>query len=90
VEYSFPLGLPELRGVALFDFGDAEPTIGGLTAARIRTAAGGGLRIRLRFLKQWLPVDLYFVEALHRERQDDARFFGFSLGFAFGPGSGGL
>jgi outer membrane protein assembly factor BamA len=85
VEYSFPLAVPEVRGVALFDFGDAEPRFSDFSTRRLRTAAGGGLRLRFRvpLLRQVVPVDFYWVQALAREREDDPRLFTFTIGFAF-------
>jgi outer membrane protein insertion porin family len=82
-EYSFPLVIPELRLVGIFEAADIEPEFGRLSAARIRTAAGGGLRIRMRLLGQPLPMDFYFVKALAKEREDDDRFFTFNIGFGF-------
>ncbi len=90
VEYSFPLIIPELRAVALFEFADVESELSRLSTGRIRTSAGGGLRIRLhdvfgRF-KEYIPVipiNFYWMEALKRESGDDARFFTFTLGLGF-------
>jgi outer membrane protein insertion porin family len=85
VEYSFPIFLKEVRGVALFDFADVESDLSGFALKRIRTAAGGGLRFRIpvAILHQVLPVDFYFVEPLHKERHDDDRLFTFTIGFGF-------
>ncbi len=82
-EYSFPVVLPELRAVALFEVADIEPEFSRLSTGRIRTAAGGGLRLRLRLLGQPFPMDFYFVQALSRERGDDDRFFTFTIGLGF-------
>jgi outer membrane protein insertion porin family len=83
LEYSFPLAFPELRAVALFDFGDIEPHLWDFAAGRIRTAAGGGLEVRLRLLGQNIPINLYWVEALRKERDDRERLWSFSLGLLY-------
>ena len=82
-EYSFPLLIPELRGLGLFHFGDVEADASGFSAGHIRTAAGGGLRLRLKVMGQQFPFDFYFVQALRKERGDDAQFFTFTLGIGF-------
>jgi outer membrane protein insertion porin family len=83
VEYSFPLFWRELRGAAFFDWGDLAPTFSRLSTGRFRTAAGGGLEIRLRLLGQSFPVNLYWTKVLASEPEDREEFFSFTLGFFF-------
>ena len=83
LEYSFPLFWRELRGTALFDWGELAPSFSRLSTGRFRTAVGGGLRTRLHLLGQPLPANFYWVEALGREPEDRERLFLFSLGYAF-------
>ena len=80
VKYSFPLILREIRGMAIFDWGDLEPTISRLSTSRMRTAAGGGLQIRFPVFGL---LDLYWVQALAKESEDRAQLFGFTLGVTF-------
>jgi outer membrane protein insertion porin family len=82
VEYSLPLFWREVRAIGLFDWGDLEPSFSSLSTGRFRTAAGGGLEIRLRLIGQQLPVNLYWVQALASEREDREQLFTFTLGFA--------
>ena len=49
----------------------------------MRTAAGAGLLLRLQILEQVIPVNLYFLEALEKEREDRDRVFTFMLGYDF-------
>jgi outer membrane protein insertion porin family len=82
-EYSFPLGIPEVRGVALIDAADVEPRLEELGTSRIRVGAGGGIRLRLNVFHQLIPIDLYGVQAVSKERGDDTRIFGFMLQLGF-------
>ncbi len=83
IEYSFPIFLREIRGVALFDFGDVEERFSKLAANRIRTAVGGGLQFRLTLLGQQVPVNLYLVEPLRTGPRDREQVFTFTLGYSF-------
>ncbi len=80
VRYSFPLVWREVRGMALFDWGTLEPRISRLSPNRFRTAAGGGIEVRL---PGFGTADIFFVEALARERGDRDRLFGITLGVSF-------
>ncbi len=80
VKYSFPLILREIRGMAIFDWGDLEPTISRLSTSRMRTAAGGGLQIRFPAFGM---LDLYWVQALAKGSEDRAQLFGLTLGVEF-------
>ena len=82
-EYSLPLYWRELRGVALFDWGELAPNFSKLSTGRFRTAVGGGLRVRLHLVGQPLPANFYWVEAVGKEREDRERLFLFSLGYTF-------
>ncbi len=83
VEYSFPIAVPEVRGVAYFDYGDIETELNDISLHRFRTAAGGGVRIRTRIFGQPVPLDLYWTAPLAKERDDDVEVFSFTLGFGF-------
>jgi outer membrane protein insertion porin family len=85
VEYSFPLFIPEVRGVALFDWGAVETDSALLELDRIRTAAGGGLQLRVPvpFTQSRMPVNLYWTRALSSEAGDREQLFAFTLGFGF-------
>ena len=83
LEASAPLFFREVRAVGLVDFADLEPGIDDFRSDRIRIGAGGGLRIRVDLRGQVIPMDFYFVEAVQRERGDDARVFTFSIGMGF-------
>jgi outer membrane protein insertion porin family len=83
VEYSLPLFWREVRGLALLDWGDLEPSFSRLEAGRFRTAVGGGLQVRLRLFGEPVPANFYFVEALSSEERDRERFFSFSVGIGF-------
>ncbi|MCZ6795171.1 MAG: outer membrane protein assembly factor BamA [Planctomycetota bacterium] len=85
VQYSFPLYFKEIRGVALFDWGNLEPSFDNFSTGRFRTAVGGGLRVRLPvpLFEQPIPFNLYWVKALSSENGDEEEIFTFSLGFGF-------
>ena len=85
VAYSFPVFIPELRLQAIFDFGDIQPRLSDYSVDTLRTSAGVGLllRIPIPLIDQLVPVNIYFVEALKKERGDEDRVFTFTLGFDF-------
>ncbi len=83
VDYSFPLYWRELRMSVLFDVGDLEEKFSKFSSDRIRTSAGIGLHARFKLYGLDVPVSFYFVEALRKQRQDDPRFFSFTLGLDF-------
>jgi len=83
VEYSLPLVRPELRAFGLFDWGDLEPSFSRLDLDRFRTAAGGGLHIRLKIGEQRIPATLYWMKALSSERGDREQLFSFTVGINF-------
>ncbi len=66
--------------MAIFDWGDLEPTISRLSTSRMRTAAGGGLQIRFPAFGM---LDLYWVQALAKGSEDRAQLFGLTLGVEF-------
>lgn len=85
VEYSFPLWFRELRAVALFDWGVLESAADRLSADSFRTAAGGGLQIRLPFPlgEQMMPVNLYWAVPITRAAGDETQLFTFTVGYGF-------
>ena len=83
VEYSFPLVWREVRAVALFDWGDLAPSFSRLSTGRFRTAAGGGLQVRLNLLEQPFPANFYWAKALSSERGDREQVFSFTVGYSF-------
>jgi len=83
VRYSMPLYFRELRAFAMFDWGDLESDFGEISTGRFRTAAGGGLSVRLRILGNPLPANFYWMKALSSEAGDEEEVFSFSLGFGF-------
>lgn len=83
VEYSFPLVFREARLVALFDWGNLEPSWGSFSTGRFRTAAGLGLQLRLPALGQIVPLNFYWTKALSSERGDKEQTFAFTLGYGF-------
>lgn len=83
VRYSFPMVFRELRAFALFDWGDLEGDFSSLSTGRFRTAAGGGLSVRLKLLGRPLPANLYWVKALSSEAGDREEVFQFSVGIRF-------
>ena len=86
VQYSIPLFLRELRGVALFDWGNLERNFDTFSTGHFRTAVGGGLQLRfpLRPLTdQVVPVNLYWVQALTSQPGDEEQLFAFTFGFGF-------
>jgi outer membrane protein insertion porin family len=80
VEYSLPLFWREVRAVAVFDWGDLEPSFSELSGNRFRTAAGGGLIFRLTLLGQPFPAAIYWVKALASEPEDREELFSFTVG----------
>lgn len=85
VQYSVPVVWREIRLFSRFDWGDNEPRFSRLSTGRIRTAAGGGVQIRIRtpVFTTDMPVNFYFMQALTSERGDREQFFSFTLGVAF-------
>ncbi len=83
VDYSFPLFRPELRGFGVFEWGDIEPSFSKISTGSFRTAAGGGVMIRLKIGPQYLPATLYWVQALSSERGDREQLFSFTVGLGF-------
>jgi outer membrane protein insertion porin family len=83
VEYSLPLFLRELRVVGVFDWGAIESDPSRFSTGRIRTAAGGGLQLRLPILGGLVPVNLYALQALSSEEGDEEQIFTFTLGYGF-------
>lgn len=83
VEYSLPFFFREVRAVGLFAWGDLEPSIRDIAIDRFRTAAGGGLQVRLKVGPQGLPVNLYWMQALSSEEGDEEQVFSFSLRIGF-------
>lgn len=83
IDYSFPVFIPEIRLQGLFEFGDIQRRMSDYSSDTLRTAAGAGLLLRLELLEQVIPVNLYWVEALKKEREDDDRVFTFTLGYDF-------
>jgi outer membrane protein insertion porin family len=83
VDYSFPVMIPEIRLQGIFEFGDIQRRISDYSSNSVRTAAGAGLLLRLQILEQVIPVNLYFLEALEKEREDRDRVFTFMLGYDF-------
>ena len=81
VEYSAPLFLREVRLVGLFDYGFLEQDWGDVSTGRIRTAAGGGVQIRVPLLGQVVPFNLYFTHALSEELGDREQLFSFTFGY---------
>ena len=81
VEYSMPLFLPEVRGVASFDWGAVEEDFGDLSGGRLRTAAGLGLELRFPLFGEVVPVNLYWTQALSSEEGDREQVFTFTLGY---------
>ena len=90
VEYTFPLFVYFLRGVAFFDWGQLEGPyeVGGvqkwdnhrLAMHRMRTAAGAGIRINLMPLGMPVPISLYWGEAIESMPGDRKHNFLFSIG----------
>lgn len=83
VEYSFPIVWRELRGVAVFDWGDLEPSLSEVRLGRFRAAAGGGISLRLKLFGQVVPANFYWVEELTSERGDRTQLFSFTIGTGF-------
>ena len=83
VDYSLPLFRPEVRPFAIFEWGDIEPSFSGISASRFRTAAGGGLQIRLKIGDQRLPATLYWVKSLSSQPGDREQLFSFTVGLNF-------
>jgi len=83
LEYSFPLVVRELRGVAVLDWGDLEPTFSEISTDRFRLAAGGGLEVRIKLLGQLMPANFYWVKAITSEPGDRLELFSFTLGLNF-------
>lgn len=83
LEYTFPLYWRELRLGVLADVGDVATEFSKLGSGRIRTSAGVSLHARLKIFGLRLPASLYFVEVLRKERDDEERFFSFTLGYEF-------
>ena len=69
--------------MALFDWGDLEPSLSGISTGRFRAAVGGGLLFRLRLLGQVIPANLYWTHALATEAGDATEVFSFTLGVDF-------
>ena len=80
VKYSLPLFWREVRAVGVFDWGELEPMFSDLDTGRFRTAAGGGLQVRLPAFGK---LDLYWSAALSKEEDDREQIFGFTLGVKF-------
>ena len=83
VRYSMPLFFRELRAFAMFDWGDLESEFGEISTGRFRTAAGGGISVRLQVLGNALPANFYWMKALSSEAGDEEELFSFSLNVAF-------
>jgi outer membrane protein insertion porin family len=83
IEYSLPLFFREVRAVAVFDWGNLEPTIGAFSTGRFRTAAGGGLELRLPLLGSVYPANIYFLQALSKFGDDRPQLFTFTVGLGF-------
>jgi outer membrane protein assembly factor BamA len=75
VELNFPLAAEVLRGVVFFDAGTVNRE---LEVGTIRTSVGFGFRLTLPFFGQ-VPIALDFGFPITKDRQDETRFFGFSL-----------
>ncbi|MGQ9592385.1 MAG: BamA/TamA family outer membrane protein, partial [Planctomycetota bacterium] len=83
VEYSFPIVWRELRGVAVFDWGDLEPSFSDVRLGRFRAAAGGGISLRLKLFGRVVPANFYWVGDLTSERGDRTQLFSFTIGTEF-------
>lgn len=83
IEYSFPIVWREIRGVAVFDWGDLEPSLSDVRLGRFRAAAGGGIRLRLRVFGQEVPANFTWVHDLASERGDRTQLFSFTVGTEF-------
>ena len=83
LEYSFPLFLKILRGVAWFDYGNLSTDISTFDFGEMRYAAGGGLRINFPLFGQPLPIGLYVGYPIKREDDDEPRAFLFTIGVPF-------
>jgi len=75
-ELNFPVAENLLRGVVFFDAGTVNRE---LQAGTIRTSVGFGFRLTLPFFGQ-VPIALDFGFPITKDRQDETRFFSFSLG----------
>lgn len=83
VDYSFPLVWREIRGFAVFEWGDLESGFSDIAANRFRTAVGGGVLVRMKLLGQTVPANFYWVQALRSQRQDKEQLFQFTVGIDF-------
>ena len=82
LEYSFPIYQKLLRGVVWFDYGNLAP-VASFDLRETRFATGAGIRINFPFLGRPLPIGLYFGSPLHKEPDDESRFFLFTIGDSF-------
>jgi outer membrane protein insertion porin family len=83
VSYSLPLFWREVRAFARFDWGDLEPSFSRIDTGRFRTAAGGGLELRLKIAGQPFPATFFWMQALSSERGDRESLFSFTIGLPF-------
>jgi outer membrane protein insertion porin family len=80
-EFSFPLFLHYLRGVAFVDSGIVTRRIKSATWDDYRVSAGFGFRITIPVFPA--PVALDFGWPLRKEQTDKRQVFSFSVGFGF-------
>lgn len=83
VSYSFPLFWREVRAFGRFDWGDLEPSFSRIDTGRFRTAAGGGLELRLKIAGQPFPATFFWMKALSSESGDRDELFSFTIGLPF-------
>jgi len=83
LEYSFPIFIKILRGVAFFDYGNISRDVNDFSFSEMRYAVGGGIRIQFPFLGQPLPIGLYLGTPLKKEDDDRTRLFLFTIGAPF-------
>ncbi len=83
LEYSFPIFLKILRGVAFFDYGNISRDVEDFSLSEMRYSVGGGIRINFPFLGSPLPIGLYFGVPLRTEDEDQTRLFLFTIGAPF-------
>ncbi len=83
VEYRFPLFEQLLRGVVFLDYGNLQDP-SDFRFEDMRYVLGFGARLNFPLLGGIpIPIGLYFGTPIHREPEDETKFFLFSIGNLF-------